>query len=268
VRLGNARVWIIAALIVGAGLALTEYQRSQGSSGATSAHEQAVRAGIVPPSSNEERDAPLGKPAAVPAGSGQFEVIRDQPNDSRRPVAFDPCRPVHYVVNPAGEPPDGQRLIAQAIARLHEATGLRFVADGATDEPPSKDRTAYEPDRYHDRWAPVLVAWADQQSFPPLAGYVIGVGSPTAVGTSDGDLAYVSGQVVLDREDLDPAVLADRGEAKAVILHELGHLVGLDHTSDATQLMYSEAQFNVQDYASGDLRGLAKLGTQRCYPEL
>jgi predicted Zn-dependent protease len=53
---------------------------------------------------------------------------------------------------------------------------------------------------------------------------------------------------------------------RAIILHELGHLVGLDHTSDRGQIMFSEAEFNVRDYAPGDLRGLARLGTQACFP--
>jgi predicted Zn-dependent protease len=52
------------------------------------------------------------------------------------------------------------------------------------------------------------------------------------------------------------------------VLHEFGHLVGLDHTADPSQVMYSEAQFNVQDYGPGDLRGLAQLGRQACVPEL
>jgi hypothetical protein len=34
------------------------------------------------------------------------------------------------------------------------------------------------------------------------------------------------------------------------------------------QLMYSEAQFNAQEFGAGDQRGLARLGTQECYPEL
>jgi predicted Zn-dependent protease len=84
----------------------------------------------------------------------------------------------------------------------------------------------------------------------------------------DGTVVYVSGQVVLDRAQLSTAAAPDRGAARAVLLHELGHLVGLDHTADHDQLMFSESQFNVRDYADGDLRGLAVMGTQACVPEV
>jgi predicted Zn-dependent protease len=84
---------------------------------------------------------------------------------------------------------------------------------------------------------------------------------------NDNQLAYVSGQVVFDREDLSNAKVPDRRDARAVMLHELGHLVGLDHTADRREIMFSEGQFNVIDYGPGDLRGLASLGTQQCFPD-
>jgi hypothetical protein len=41
---------------------------------------------------------------------------------------------------------------------VHVATGFKFVFDGMTDEAPNKERKAYQPDRYKDRCAPVLIA--------------------------------------------------------------------------------------------------------------
>ena len=60
-----------------------------------------------PPPPSEEAAQPLGAPPVVPAGAGKFEVAIDQPGDPTVPVAWDPCRPIHYVVNPAGAPSDG-----------------------------------------------------------------------------------------------------------------------------------------------------------------
>jgi hypothetical protein len=214
-----------------------------------------------PPNSGAAAD-PLGTPRPVPDGTGQYEVSLDQPNDRATPVAWDPCRPIHYVVNPQGAPADGVAMVEEAIARVSVATGLKFVNDGTTTEAPDKQREAYLPDRYDpERWAPVLVAWSNKSAFPSLAGYVVGVGRPVPVDDPGGQLAFVSGSLVLDTE----VPRADRATRKAIMLHELGHLVGLDHTADQSQLMFSEAN-TVTDYQDGDLRGLALLGTQECMP--
>jgi hypothetical protein len=222
----------------------------------------------APPPGVGEAAAPLGRPAPVPAGNGTYAVERVQPDDASVPVAFDPCRAIHYVVNPAGAPSDGAALIRSAVARVQAATGLRFKDDGTTREPPSTDRPAYQPARYPRRWAPVLIAWSAEQSYAPLAGDVAGLGQSVAAKAPSGRLAYVSGQVVLDGRQLSPSRVADRADVRAVLLHELGHVIGLDHTPDRRQLMFSESQFNVTDFANGDLRGLALLGTQDCFPDL
>jgi hypothetical protein len=226
-----------------------------------------ARATDHPPPSNEEAARPLGVPAATPAGPGKYEVIRTQPDAPNTPVAYDPCRPIHYVINPARAPRDAAALVQAAFARLQTATGLHFVDDGATSEPPRKARPLYQPGRYNTtRWAPVLIAWSNENAYPDLAGYVAGESGSAPVYAKANRLVYVTGQVVLDYQDLSIAKVPDRSEARAVIMHELGHLVGLDHTSDRSQLMFSEAEFNVRTYGAGDLRGLALLGTQACYP--
>ena len=220
----------------------------------------------APPPGTESAAKPLGTPAPVPDGTGKFEVIQHQ-RGTKTPVAFDPCRPIHYVVNLTDAPSDGLALVKGAIAKVSTATGLKFVYDGTTSEQPSKEREPYLPKEYTDRrWAPVLVAWTDEASYSELAGYIAGVGSPQAVYAPNNQLVYVTGQVVLDNEQLSTQQVPDRNEASAIIQHELGHLVGLDHTSDRTQLMFSEAQFNVDSFGDGDLRGLALLGRQACFP--
>jgi len=55
---------------------------------------------------------------------------------------------------------------------------------------------------------------------------------------------------------------------RAVVLHELGHLVGLDHVTAASQLMYPQTQPGVIDFGTGDLTGVAALGRGTCLPDL
>lgn len=180
------------------------------------------------------------------------------------PITWSPCRAIHYVTRPAHMPTGGAELLRSAVDQVSAATGLRFVDDGTADEAPSEDRAAYQPDRYGDRWAPVLVAWATPQEVPDFGVDVAGEAGPAWVMTPSGDRAYVSGTVYLDAAKL---AAASPAVARAVVLHELGHLVGLAHVDDRNQLMFPQAG-TVPSYGAGDLTGLAALGRGACQPDV
>jgi predicted Zn-dependent protease len=79
----------------------------------------------------------------------------------------------------------------------------------------------------------------------------------------------MSGVVTLDGPHLDEITLGQldgMARAKAVILHELGHLVGLDHVDDPSQLMYHQS--SVTTLQGGDRAGLAELGRGACIRQL
>jgi hypothetical protein len=160
-------------------------------------------------------------------------------------------------------------MIATAVAEVSRATGLRFIGDGSTSEQVVQDRRPYQPDRYGERWAPVLIAWVTEEEDPDFGVDVAGTAGPQRVGRPDGAFTYVTGEVHLDPQALG-AMARTAGEplARAVILHELGHLVGLAHVKDPTQIMFPRAQQGVVAFGAGDLRGLAALGSGRCAPDL
>jgi hypothetical protein len=167
-------------------------------------------------------------------------------------------------------------MLADAIAAISTATGLKFIYDGVTDEEPSSSREAYQPARYGLRWAPVLVAWSDPESWSDLSGRVAGLGGSTFVdmaGTfSRRGKVYVTGEVALDGPQFAATQLSGDSNtgpmARATIMHELGHVVGLDHVEDPTQLMYPETSGAVTGFGAGDLNGLAKLGRGGCFRDL
>jgi hypothetical protein len=223
--------------------------------------------GGQPPAGREEQLHPIGEPAPLPANSGPFAFVAMQSN-GKDPVAYDPCRPIHVVVNARTQPADGDRLFRNALSAVSVATGLQFVVDGATAETPGVDRPVYQPDRYPDQWAPVLVVWSDTPESPDLAGGIAGFAGSNWLETPDGSV-YVTGSVVLDGPDIGAAIEADGPlVVQGIIEHELGHLAGLDHVTDTSQLMYPDTTGGIIDYAAGDRRGLAALGRGKCFPDL
>ena len=55
----------------------------------------------------------------------------------------------------------------------------------------------------------------------------------------------------------------ERANLQAIVDHEFGHLVGLDHVTDPGELM-AEVNLGRTSYGPGDLEGLARLGAIPC----
>ncbi len=221
----------------------------------------------VPPPGFEEQDQPLGRPPAPTSGNTSYKFLATNADGS--PVGYSPCRPLHYVVNAALAPEGAGPLVENAIRTVSEATGIKFVDDGPTTEQPSQSRAPYQKDRYGERWAPLLIAWTTPEQAPQLKGAVIGTGGSTHFSFGDGPKSFVTGSLELDA----PQISGDLGRgdgtayATAVILHELGHVMGLEHVDDPTQLMYPE--IGAPDgLAAGDLNGLHELGRAACRKDL
>lgn len=225
-----------------------------------------------PTPGREEQSGPLGKPAPFNVGSTSYAFMHLR--DDGTPVTYSPCRPIHYVTRAANAPAGGDQIIKEAITAVSRATGLVFIDDGATTEAPAAKRVSYQPERYGDRWAPLLIAWetsAEEPRFtnPEYGTTVLGLGGSEAVSVGDTPFTYVSGQLELNGPALTRMIARDgAAAARGVIEHELGHVVGLDHINDPAQLMNESATTTVTTYAAGDLSGLALLGQGHCAPGL
>lgn len=204
---------------------------------------------------------PGGQQGGQQGGGDGYRFMHTR--DDGEPVRWSTCEPIEYVVRPANEPDGARELLEQSVDRIAEVTGLELSFDGTTREAPSNDRQPYQPRRYGDRWAPVLVTYSTPEEYPRLEGRAAGYAGPTYVQHSNAAPRYVSGIVVLDAEQLSS--MSDEA-ARAVMLHELAHVIGLGHVDDRGQLM-NPVQYGrgVTDLQDGDLEGLRVLGDGRCY---
>lgn len=161
---------------------------------------------------------PLGTPAPLATRSDSYRIFTsegdsvhgDMPADA---PTYDPCRPVHYVIRESATPRGGNELIHAAVEEASRATGLQFVYDGTTDEFPVRRRQSYQPDRYGDRWAPILIAWSDPSEVSGLAGDVIGLGGSTSVTQMGRTPVYVTGQIELDTPEIALILRSSDGAA-------------------------------------------------------
>lgn len=200
---------------------------------------------------------------AGPGGSYAFLAV--QPGNPDEPVGYNPCEPIRIVINDENAPRGGEDLVLEAMAHVEELTGLRFAYEGTTDEPPRTGDSGAVVFRGGEVQAPpALVGWADEETVGDLEGDVAGIGGSASI-EERGRLRYVTGSITLD-EELFADLMDDgdgRDEARAIVLHEFGHLLGLAHVNDGAELM-NEENFGLLEFGKGDLNGLAKLGAIPC----
>lgn len=213
------------------------------------------------------------QPPAAPTGTST--VLAQQEgwaawgiNPDGTPVRWNPCEPIRWTLDPDHAPERGREALSLAMARITAESGLQFEFTGMTDEQPRSDRPLVVDGPEGRRWAPVLVSWVPADSIDlPLSDMERGVAVPVAV-REDGRQVFVTGQVVLNADKTLLPMFEDRHASwGAVLLHELGHLVGLDHVDDPRQLMAPTPGFGEVRFGEGDRTGLQAVGAEGdCLP--
>ncbi|MGC8464877.1 MAG: matrixin family metalloprotease [Acidimicrobiales bacterium] len=212
--------------------------------------------GLTPNNQESASSAyPVEQANPAPASNG-YGVLERQSNGL--PVRWSGAQPIQYEVNVTQAPPGGLALVQQTFQQLSAATGLTFQYIGTTSELPSLERSPYATNAAGQTiWAPVLVAWESpgQTDYLPNYGGIIGEGGSQAA-YNGSQWVYVTGQA-----SLSTAYPFTQEQLVSLIHHELGHVVGMGHVNDPTQVMNPVDNYNAPEtYQAGDLAGLAHLG--------
>jgi hypothetical protein len=203
-----------------------------------------------------------------------FAFLRELPNGA--PFRWDPCTPIHYEVNVQDAPGFAVRDVRAAIVRTSQASGFRFVFDGTTTRTVDQQiGRAFQTGSTEGRWLPVLIEWVPHSHFDFLVdtSHAAAFGMPYAGDGSD-FATYESGVVAVDAGGDLSAGFGWRFSDGVVLMHELGHVLGLGHVAAGDEVMWSpevagsdgSPDTGVTTWGPGDLHGLEILGRHGSCP--
>lgn len=205
---------------------------------------------------------------------GSYRLLMANTDAGAAPMRWNPCQDeITYVVNTHFAREKGRSKAAartrartevmQAMDEVAEATGLPLTYAGTTSEIPTGDE-------WFERQGPedeIVIAYVDNDVAAGRSSLLDGAwGQGGQVYRYEGKTVVVGrGFVVLDA---DKAVRLRAGfgpgtRRSNLVMHEIGHVMGLDHVSDRRQLMHPQlSETTPKGFAAGDLAGLKKLGAE------
>lgn len=225
--------------------------------------------------------APLTANNAADASGTGFDVGNwTDPDGKDHRIRWNPCQSaVTFAVNAqlAGGTTKARNAavadVRSAFKRVSHRTGIPFSFAGRTAEIPRNGK--------EDSWstrqksAEIVVAWVDQTRAKYRTNLITdgGDGLPSGVGgwmmrawtNSDGNwqAAIGRGFVVLNsgQNSIYKAGFGSGVTRGALLLHEIGHAVGLGHVGTTNEIMYPTMLDRERSkYKDGDRNGLSRVG--------
>ncbi len=167
---------------------------------------------------------------------------------------WNPCSTLTYQVNYSGAPPFARTEVARAVAKVEAATGINLVDLGDTN---------LGNDRNPPAGVKAVIAFVSPAESPAIDG-VAGLGGGAYYTPWNGWDAYVAQGFVHINETLNYTQGTGPGGLEGLLLHELGHMVGLDHVASTDEAMYP-VMHNLPwaGYGPGDRQGMWNLGAAK-----
>ena len=212
---------------------------------------------------------PFGQPdfrgpaqPAPTAPAGSYAFLYPDAAGPGVPLSWPRCRTIYVVANPAGIPAGEQAafldMLEHALDEISDATDQDWVHVGPTDFRAADDNT--------ERRVPGVVTVSFMTAPDPEDRASAWAVAHPGRDPLTGRIHLVTGIVSLNAQRL----VGDQGGrvtplVATTLMHELGHIAGLEHVQDSTQLMHGyyalPEQPRYEEFRDGDLAGLARVGS-------
>ena len=223
--------------------------------------------------------------APAQADGPGYKFFKNAGRPTKPGAYWDPCSTVRYGIDFTYARKQGLRVVREerrwrsAVAEVADAMGVRFVYEGRI-----RSRASNGVQPRSSSGVDLIITFGSESRRGRygygrvLAGPVAGIaGISWRQSTAAARVDY--GYVIIDAKEVarktnattspfDPRPATERPPdvVRSLYMHEFGHAVGLTHVRDKKQLMFPRLLPQRADtLGPGDLRGLRKLGNQRCF---